>query len=101
MLLKSVAVSVPLSLTQCMTQTIHNHHFSSITPNELLLNVALATSVYGNDRRSENTTFIENSFIFFSTTGSISYFATNTYTLPFSFLTPYLIYEYKNIKKEI
>lgn len=101
MLLKSVAVSIPLSLTQCMTQTIHNHHFSAITPTEFLLNVALASSVYGNDRRSENTTSLENSLICLSTIGSISYFATDTYTLPFSFLTPYLIYEYKNIKKEI
>ncbi len=101
MLLKSVAVSIPLSLTQCMTQSIHNHHFSTITPTEVLLNIALASSVYGNDRRSENTTSLENSLICLSTIGSIFYFATDTYTLPFSFLTPYLIYEYKNIKKEI
>ena len=101
MLLKSVAVSIPLSLTQCMTQSIHNHHFSTITPTEVFLNVALASSVYGNDRRSENTTSLENSLICLSTLGSISYFATDTYTLPFSFLTAYLIYEYKNVKKEI
>ena len=101
MLLKSAAVSIPLSLTQTMTQTIHNHHFSTISPGEFFLNIALATSIYGNDRRDENTTSLEKSLICMSTLGSVAYFATDTYTLPFAFLTPYLIYEYKSIKKDI
>lgn len=101
MLLKSAAVSIPLSLTQTMTQTIHNHHLSTISPAEFFLNIALAISIYGNDRRDEYTTSLEKSLICISTIGSIAYFALDTYTLPFSFLTAYLIYEYKNIKKDI
>jgi len=84
-----------------MTQTIHNHHFSTISPAEFFLNIALATSIYGNDRGDDCTTSLEKSLICITTIGSIAYFASDTYTLPFSFLTAYLIYEYKNIKKDI
>ena len=101
MLLQSTAVSIPLTLTQCMTQTIHNLHVSGITPEEFLLNIALSVSIYGNDRRDVNTSSLESSLICISTIGSVGYFASNSYTLPLSFITLYLVYEYKNIKKDI
>lgn len=99
--MKSLAVSIPLSLTQCLTQTVHNHHLSGITPTEMLVNAALAYSIYGNDRLTKDSLFREKVMVNIATAGAMSAFVSDVYTLPLAAMVPFLVYDYKTIKKQV
>ena len=98
--MKGLTVSIPLTLTQCLTQTIHNHHLCGITPTEIVANAALAYSIYGNDRiTNDNGITTEKAFVNLATTTAIGIFALDTYTLPLGILVPFLVYDYSKLKR--
>ena len=99
--MKSALVSIPLSITQSFTQTVHNHCFTLISPEEVFLNIALSYSIYGNDRLEDSSGFLETSLVKLGTASSMAYLVSDTYTLPLSLLVPFLTYEYAETKKKV
>ena len=104
----SAFVGIPLTLLQCITQTLHCHTFTGVQPVEVGINFALASAVYSKDRfvldederddMEPTTKNAEQVASFGSMLGVMTYYASDPYTLALAPMVPALYYEYARQK---